>query len=53
MRPPKKTELVMGKMLQAEAELHAYVQSGEKNPERQKQLTDAVKVAMDKFIEQF
>jgi hypothetical protein len=53
MRPPTKPELVMEKILQAEAALQAYVQSGEKNPERQKQLTDAVEVAMDKFIEQF
>ena len=52
MRPPTRTELVMEKMLQAQAELQTYVQSGEKNPERQEQLTDAVKVAMDKFIEE-
>jgi hypothetical protein len=40
----------MEKMLRAEAKLQAYVQSGEKNSEQQKQLTDAVKAAMDKFI---
>jgi hypothetical protein len=51
MRLPTKTELAIEKMLQVEAELQAYLQSGEKNPEQQKQLMDAVKVAVDKFIE--
>jgi hypothetical protein len=52
MRLPTKTELAIEKMLQVAAEAQAYFQSGEKNPDQQKQPTDAVKVAVDKFIEQ-
>jgi len=52
MLPPSKTELAMEKMLQAAAELQSYVQSGDHNPEQQKQLADAVKVAWDEFSDQ-
>lgn len=47
MQSPTKTKLSMEKVLRAEAELLAYVQSGSGNPQQQKQLAKAVKVAID------
>jgi hypothetical protein len=47
MQSPTKTKLSMEKVLRAEAELLAYVQSGSGDPQHQKQLAKAVQFAID------
>src|SRR5580693_7198591 len=47
MQSPIQTKLSMEKVLRAEAELLAYVQSGSCNPQQQKQLATAVQFAID------
>lgn len=50
VQSPTKPKPSMEKVLRAEAELLAYVQSGSRNPQRQKQLAKAVQFAMDESI---
>ena len=47
VQSPTKTELSMEKVLRAEAELLAYVQSGSYDPQQQTQLAKAVQFAID------
>jgi hypothetical protein len=47
MQPPIKTKLSMEKVLRAEAELLAHVQSGSGDPQHQKKLAKAVQFAID------
>lgn len=47
MQSPTMTKLSMEKVLRAEAELLAYVQSGSGDPRQQKQLAKAVQFAID------
>ncbi len=47
MQSPTKTKLSMEKVLRAEAELLAYVQSGSGDPQHQKKLAKAVQFAID------
>ena len=52
MKSPTKTKLSTEKVLRAEAELLAYVQSGSCNLQQQKQLAMAVRFAIDESIGQ-
>jgi hypothetical protein len=47
MLSPIKTEVSTERVMRAEAELLAYVQRGSCNPQKQKQLAEAVQSAMD------
>lgn len=47
-----KVELAFEKILQAEGNLQAYAQSGAHDPKQQKELADAVEVAISEFIGQ-
>jgi hypothetical protein len=48
----KDVDLAKEQMRQAEADLDRCVRSGAYNPERHRQLADAVRIARDEFIEQ-
>jgi hypothetical protein len=52
MRYPSDSELAKERMLQAEHALEDYFRSSTYNPEEEKQLADAVKVARDEYITQ-
>ena len=52
MLPPTKAELCLEKVLRAEAELQAYARNDACKPEKQKQLVEAVKFAVDEFVDQ-
>jgi hypothetical protein len=47
-----RSQLALETVLQAEATLQAYSQSGVSNPEEQKRLEDAVHIAIAKLIDQ-